>query len=71
MRKYVFMVMIGAGVLGIGTKMFRLYFLDWPNFMDAIWLITGATTLLVIGLKEVIKWTLNRQRKSSGKGRSQ
>ena len=64
MRKYVLLVMIGAGVLGIGTKMFRLYFMDWPNFMDAIWLIVGASTLLTIGLKGVIKWTLQGRKQN-------
>lgn len=53
MKKGIYLACIGAAILGVGTKMVRLYWLDMPNFMDGTVLIIGGITLLILGFRRV------------------
>lgn len=54
-----FYALVGACILGLGTKLARVYWLDFewphPNFIDAIASITGGVTLLTLGFKGIIQ----------------
>lgn len=60
MKKYIFYVLVGACILGLGTKLARVYWLDFewphPNFIDAIASITAGVTLLILGFKPLLSW---------------